>query len=661
MCGLTGFWDAQSNTIKDERIAWRMAGTLFHRGPDDVGVWVDNTAGLVLAHRRLAILDLSQAGHQPMVSGSGRYVIAFNGEIYNHRALRQALDSHEATSSAGISVKAEGRWRGHSDTETLLAAIEDWGIEGALKQCVGMFAFALWDRQERILTLARDRLGEKPLYYGWQGKTFLFGSELKALREHDAWRGDVDRGAISHFMRYGYVPVPLSIYVGIAKLPPGTYVQFGNQVKPGVMPAPRPYWLAREIASVPPRCDLDDRSAIAELDALLRTAISRQMVADVPLGAFLSGGVDSSTVVALMQAQSDRPVRTFSIGFSETEYDEARYARAVAAHLGTDHTEVYLSPQDAMAIIPRLPDLYDEPFGDSSQIPTHLVAALARRQVSVSLSGDGGDELFGGYNRYFWGSSIWRRIRPIPTPIRRLLGRGMTGLSPEAVDRFFSLIRTALPARLRLMAPGDKLHKLASIIDVANPDELYRRLISQHRESGSIVCDVTHEEAIWADTEAAQFGTGDFIKQMMFHDLVGYLCDDILTKVDRAAMSVSLETRIPMLDHKVVEFAWRLPMEMKIRNGQGKWILRQVLYRYVPRELIERPKQGFGIPLDVWLRGALRDWAEALLDETRLRREGFLHPEPIRQKWREHLSGRRNWQHWLWNVLMFQAWKERST
>ena len=616
-----------------------MVAAIRYRGPDDSEVWCDERAGIGLGHARLAILDLSPEGHQPMVSVSGRYVIVFNGEVYNFAELRSELEI------------VGQKFRGHSDTEVMLAAFEEWGIEKAVQRFVGMFAFALWDRVDRQLTLARDRLGEKPLYYGWCGEAFLFGSELKALCAHPSWRGDINRGVLASYMRYGYVPLPHSIYLGICKLLPGTWLKISVDDPPGRIPVPITYWSAREVAMREPLTDLSDAAETDALDSLLRQAVGRQMVSDVPLGAFLSGGIDSSTVVALMQCQSSRPVRTFSIGFSESDHDEARYAKLVAAHLGTDHTELYLSAEEALSVIPRLPEIYDEPFGDSSQIPTHLVANLARKHVTVALSGDGGDELFGGYNRYFWGRSIWNRIGQVPQGVRHGVGRLMTSLSPEAWDR----IGTLLPRGLWQPTLGDRIHKLASVIDVDGPDELYRRLVSQHREPGSLVVGAD-ETSIWADAEAAAFGRSDFTERMMFHDLVGYLSDDILTKLDRAAMAVSLETRVPLLDHHLVEFAWRLPLAMKIRDGQGKWLLRQVLYRYVPRELIERPKQGFGIPLDTWLRGPLREWAEALLDEHRLRREGYLHPASIREKWNEHLSGRRNWQYWLWNVLMFQAW-----
>lgn len=641
MCGIAGVLRPHCDAQHLSAVVAGMANTLAHRGPNAGDVWVDAETGIGLGHRRLAVLDLSQTGAQPMHSEGRRFVLVFNGEIYNHQELRRMLD---------------GRlWRGHSDTETLLTAIEAWGIEATLERMVGMFAIALWDRERHELTLARDRLGEKPLYYGWQDGVFLFGSELKALTAFPAWRSEVDRGALALYLRYGYVPTPHTIWHGVFKLPPGSYLRVTRESLTAALPAPTFYWRAAEIASRPVDDRLDEAAAVSGLDARLRQAIAGQMIADVPLGAFLSGGVDSSTIVALMQAQSSRPVRTFTIGFDEDDYDEARHAKAVSAHLGTEHTELYLGAADVMAVIPRLADIYDEPFGDSSQLPTYLVAAMAREHVTVCLSGDAGDELFGGYNRYFWGRSLWSRMQGVPRGLRRLAGFGMRSVSPRSWDR----LGRHLPRRLRQPTLGDRMHKLAGIMDVASADELYLRLISQVDDSQSIVIGA-YEQPTWADSEADCFALSergaDFTERMMFHDQVGYLCDDILVKVDRAAMAVSLETRIPFLDHRLLEFAWSLPLRMKIRNGQGKWLLRQVLYRYVPQALIERPKQGFGVPLDSWLRGPLRDWAEDLLDESRLRREGYFQPEPIRQKWREHLSGRRNWQHWLWNVLMFQLW-----
>ena len=666
MCGIAGFRGfAGLADVRDT--ATRMANAIAHRGPDDAGVWVDDAAGLALAHRRLSILDLSPAGNQPMVSASGRYVIAFNGEIYNHLDLRGALEKCAlsppppvtlALSPAGRGDREGGRreygWRGHSDTETLLAAITAWGVEETLKQCVGMFAFALWDRETRSLTLARDRLGEKPLYYGWQGDVFLFGSELKALRTHPVFRGEIDRDALTLYMRHNYIPAPYSIYRGIYKLLPGTFLRLGEGERDARLHC---YWSARGAAEDGQRNLFTGSEAEAQagLENVLRQAVGGQMVADVPLGAFLSGGVDSSSVVALMQTLSERPAKTFTIGFHEAGYNEAEHARAVARHLGTEHTELYVTSEQAMAVIPKLPSLYDEPFADSSQIPTFLVSELARRHVIVSLSGDGGDELFGGYNRYFWATNIWRRVGWLPPPMRAALAGVLTTLPPSAWNGVFKGLARFLPIGWRYANPGDKLHKLAEILAVRTPEEIYLGLVSHWKRPADVVRGA-REPATMLTDPARWVPLPDFAHRMMYLDQMTYLPDDILTKVDRAAMSVSLETRVPLLDHRVVEFAWRLPLSMKIRNGQGKWLLRQVLYKYVPKELIERPKMGFGIPLDVWLRGPLREWAEALLDERRLQEEGFFEAAPIRQKWAEHLAGRRNWAYYLWNVLMFQAW-----
>jgi asparagine synthase (glutamine-hydrolysing) len=643
MCGIAGFLNYRGSADASPLLR-RMAATIAHRGPDDVGVWCEAAHGLGLAHRRLSILDLSPAGHQPMVSPSGRYTLVFNGEIYNHIALREAI--------------AGQPWRGHSDTETLLAAFDCWGIEASLKKTVGMFALAIWDRETACLSLARDRMGEKPLYYGWQGTVFLFGSELKALKAHPAFCGEINRDALALYMRHNYIPAPYSIYCDIFKLLPGSYVTIPLGVVGGVPSAPTFYWSVMDVAQMPLRTGLSDAEAVTELERHLQDAIGAQMVADVPLGAFLSGGIDSTMIVALMQSQSSRPIKTFTIGFHEKGYNEAEHAHAVAAHLGCEHTEFYVSSEQAMAVIPRLPDLYDEPFADSSQIPTFLVAELARNHVTVSLSGDGGDELFGGYNRYFWADRLWRGLGRVPQPLRAGLARGLQAPSPTTWNRLFEFAGFALPQRWRYANLGDKLHKLAEVVAAKSPEEVYLYLVSQWKQPEDVVLGSREPPTVLTECGRSPM-LDSFVERMMYLDQMSYLPDDILVKVDRAAMGVSLETRVPMLDHRLVEFAWQLPMHMKIRDGQGKWLLRQVLYRYVPRGLIERPKMGFGVPIDNWLRGPLREWAASLLDEARLRREGYFDPLPIHEKWEEHLSGRRNWAYYLWTVLMFQAWHER--
>ena len=579
-----------------------------------------------------------------MHSASGRKVLVFNGEIYNYRTLRHELE------------QLGHRFRGHSDSEALVEALDEWGLEGTLSRITGMFAFALWDRDKRTLSLARDRMGEKPLYYGRAGAAFVFGSELCALRAFPGFEPNIDRGALTLLMRYAYVPAPHSIYEGVRKLLPGTSLTI-SWPQTLDMPEPSPYWSVRHEAEVGLRepWAASERETIDELEQRLSRAISGQMLADVPLGAFLSGGIDSSTVVALMQAQSSAPVKTFTIGFRESGYNEAEHAAAVARHLGTEHTELYVSPDEALSVIDQLPSLYNEPFADSSQIPTYLVARMARHHVTVALSGDGGDELFGGYNRYLLGDKFWNLVRWAPAPMRHALARGLTLMSPAMGNHLGERLMAPLPSRMRVALLGEKLHKLAGVMDSQSADDLYFKLVSACRTPEQFVQHAS-EPPTRITSKHDHWQPREFVDRMMLADMLTYLPDDILVKVDRAAMGVSLETRVPMLDHELVEFAWRVPLHMKIRDGQSKWLLRQVLHRHVPRQLIERPKMGFGIPLDQWLRGPLRVWAEDLLEPSRLGQEGYFHAEPILEKWREHLSGHRNWQYLLWPVLMFQAW-----
>lgn len=650
MCGFVGFLGNSGFKNDPDFFIRRMSDKLFHRGPDAEGVYVDTNSGIALAHRRLAILDLSPAGTQPMVSSSGRYVLTFNGEIYNHDLCRFDL------------IKSAVKWRGHSDTETLLAGFDAWGIENTIQKCIGMFAFAVWDKHTNTLTLGRDRLGEKPLYYGWQGKgseaVFLFGSELKALRVHPAFDASICSDALASFMQNMVVAGFRSIFKGIYKVAPGTLLTVSLK---SPEPVVNRYWSIEDVATqgVKQPFEGTESEAVDALEDLLKDAVGQQMMADVPLGAFLSGGVDSSTIVALMQAQSSRPVKTFSIGFAEEAFNEAEHAKAVANHLGTDHTDLYVSPQQALDVIPRLPSLYDEPFADSSQIPTFLVSQMTRQHVTVALSGDAGDELFAGYNRYQISASLWPRLSKVPGPLRQAAAWGLTRFSPATLNR----LAGHLPGLGRWAGVGDKLHKGASVMSADSIDALYQGLVATGWAEPRKLLNVPVSHGHFLQMPEL-LGLSD-VQRMMVLDGLNYLPDDILTKVDRAAMGVSLETRVPFLDHRVVEFAWRLPMAYKLRPTQNglvtKWALRQVLYRHVPQALIERPKVGFGVPLEQWLRGPLREWAEDLLSPERLKRDGYLNSGLVRQKWTEHLSGRRNHQHALWCVLMFQAWLSKQS
>jgi len=651
MCGIGGLCTFSSHAQADlAQIATRMGEAIVHRGPDAPGRWCNAELSIALAHQRLAILDLTPAGHQPMFSSNCRYVIAFNGEIYNHLQLRREL---EVLGLAPV-------WRGHSDTETLLAAIEAWGLEAALNRCAGMWALVLVDRQERLLHLARDRFGEKPLYWGFSGngsqQVLLFGSELAALRAYPGFANPINREALAQLLRFGQVPAPLSIYAGIGKLPAGHWVTIPLPLLPGSpLPKSRPWWQLNSVIEAGCSASFQDEAeALNALEQSLGLAVAEQAIADVPLGAFLSGGIDSSLIAALMQRQSNKPLRTFTIGFEEQGFNEAPHARAVALHLGTSHSETLLTSADARALIPQLPQLYSEPFADSSQLPTHLVCREARQAgLTVALSGDGGDELFGGYNRYFWGPRIWSRLAWLPGPLRRTLGRAIKALPPPAWD--------ALGQPLPIRQLGHKAHKLAERLrHVQGFDGLYRSLVSEWRDPAQLLQGEQPDlQSTAIDQPLPACLISDPIARMMAWDALSYLPDDILVKVDRAAMAVGLETRAPFLDHRVAQVAWRLPMAMKIRGGTSKWVLRQILYNYVPRELIERPKAGFAMPIGQWLRGPLRAWADELLHPDRLGREGYLSPELISRLWQQHLSGRYDHTTKLWTVLMWQAWLEQ--
>lgn len=652
MCGIAGFWGRPSEEDRLKRILTAMNDTLRHRGPDAQGIHASPQHGLGLAHTRLAIIDLSPAGAQPMQSPTGRYVIAYNGEAYNYMDVRRDLEAEGKAPSNG--------WRGHSDTEVLLAAIEAYGLCEALSRFVGMFAFALWDNQERTLTLVRDRLGIKPLYYGHAGDSLVFGSELKPLMAHPDFTRKVDRDALALYLRTLYVPTPYCMLEGVNKLEPGHFVTFAeSDMAQRRLPAPSAFWSVKDAADAGLRHPFEgsENDAIDELERLLTDAVSLRTVSDVPLGAFLSGGIDSSTVTALLQRVSSSPVKTFTIGYEEGGYDEAAHAEAVAKHLGTDHTTLRLNPRDALTVIPNLPRFYDEPFADASQIPTYLVSELARKHVTVALSGDGGDELFGGYNRYTHAPSLWNKIGRLPLPARKAISACLGDSATKAIAAVYDAVSKITNPKNRQLIFQDKLQKVAASMTAADREAFFANLASYWINPWRFVHGARPKPTRFTDSRHWP-PFADYERWMMAMDMQTYMPDDVLTKVDRASMAHALEARVPLIDHRVAEFSQRIPLRMKIRNGRGKWLLRQVLYRHVPQQIFDRPKQGFGIPIDDWLRGPLRDWAETLLSEQRLRQEGFFDPAPIRKRFEDHVAGRRNWQYHLWPVLMFQAWQE---
>lgn len=653
MCGLAGFlWTSKETVIEINRKLKSMTDVIKHRGPDDEGFWIDEKDRVAFGHRRLSILDLSAAGHQPMHSLSKRFTVVFNGEIYNHPELRDKLESES---------KKKIYWQGHSDTETLLYCFDFWGVDLTLKNISGMFAMALYDSSTQSMYLVRDRMGEKPLYYGWNSNKFIFASELKSIKAFDGVSTEVDREALALYLKYDYVPSPFSIYKGFKKLPQGSYLKLDRKDNEWVKDSEViiKYWSMKNIAKSGKADQFihsSEQDVIDKLDLLLSKSIKEQMISDVPLGAFLSGGIDSSLIVALMQKQSNRKIKTFTIGFDEKNYNEAEYAKSVARHLGTDHTELYISPEQAIDVISQIPYIYDEPFADSSQIPTFLVSKMAKQHVTVSLSGDGGDELFGGYNRYFMANKLWKKIHRVPLSIRKIITLLISLISPQNWDYLINLIFKFLPKKYRVAHPGDKIYKLSKILTSKNMFDVYDKLVSHWNDPNKVVINSTKINN--PAPKATELLTPE--EEMMLKDSTSYLPDDILAKVDRASMSVSLEARAPFLDRDVVQFAWTLPFNMKIRNSKGKWILRKVLNKYVPNELIDRPKMGFGVPIDEWLRGPLQQWAENLLSEKRLKDDGYFNVDLVRKKWLEHLSGSQNWQYHLWSILMFQIWLDNE-
>ena len=650
MCGINGFYSKSSSTF--DNVIVKMNSAISHRGPDTNGAWLDKNSGIVLGHQRLSIIDLSASGNQPMRSSSGQFTITYNGEVYNHLEIRKELEK----SNSNL------KWRGFSDTETLLEAIDFWGIEKSLQKIDGMFAFGLWNQKTRSLVLARDRIGEKPLYFGWQGKgenkVFLFGSELKALKVHPEFDGAINRDAIALQLRHNCIPAPYSIYNDIYKLLPGHYLQLNEyDLEKNLLPSPKKYWSLIDCATHGNnnQFKLSNEEIQKDLEIHLKNSVKKQMISDVPLGAFLSGGIDSSTVVALMQSQSKHPVKTFTIGFSENDYNETQYAKKIAKHLGTNHSELYVSSKTAMEVIPKLPTIYDEPFSDSSQIPTFLVSQLAKQHVKVALSGDGGDELFCGYTRHAISKKFFNISRLIPLSFRKIISDGIKSVPSHNWNRLSKF----LPGLNNYSKLGDKIHKGADILNARTLFDIYYMLCSHWQNPTKTVIN-SKEPGTFLTKFRPKLKGLNSQQQMMVLDFITYLPNDILVKVDRAAMSASLETRVPFLDHKLIEYVWKIPHSLKFRNGSGKWILKQILSQYVPKNLTERPKMGFEIPIGFWLRGPLRDWAENLLNQKRLKQERYFNPELIRDKWAEHLSGKKNWQYDLWDILMFQAWIDEN-
>lgn len=642
MCGIVGIAGTKAGRI-DRQVLGRMTGALAHRGPDGDGHWMSEDGSVGLGHRRLSIIDLSSAGSQPMISTSGRYALTYNGEIYNYLDIRRELE-------------AKGQqFQGHSDTEVIVAGFEHWGIDETVSRCAGMFAFAVWDARERTLLLARDRLGIKPLYYSIVNGTLVFASELRPIVAHRGVLPPISLPALSEFLRLGYVPSPFSIFEGVHKLPAATILKFCD----GHATEPVAYWSIPEIvARGMSRLRSNEEEVLEELDQRLRGIVSEHMISDVPLGAFLSGGIDSSMVTAIMQAVSGGITKTFSIGFHDPTYNEAQHAAHVAAHLRTDHTELYVSDADAMSVIPSLPDIYDEPFADISQIPTFLVSKLARQQVTVALSGDGGDELFGGYNRYLFVSDYWKRLSRVPHPLRRAAASGLAAASPASWDAAFRALSYVLPSHLQPALPGQKIHKVASVLAASTLHELQSRLVSQWANPETVLLSSNRIARARPEPLALVAGVPPTAEQMAW-DMSTYLVDDILTKVDRASMRVGLEARVPLLDHRLVEFAWEIPVSLKFKNHSGKYILRRLLERYVPRDLFERPKMGFGIPIDNWLRGPLKGWASDWLSSRAVSDE-FFDRKAIGANWQQHQIGRLNRGGQLWTVLMFDLWLERA-